>query len=267
MSSSDALHLEFDGRVAIATLNRSASRNALDDEMADALVAACERVNADLGVSCVVLASNGPAFCAGGNVKDMYARNGMFGGTAAEMRRAYRAGIQRIPLAFYALEVPVVAAVGGPAIGAGCDLAMMCDIRLASHEATFAESFIRLGLISGDGGAWWLQRIAGVSRAYQMTLTGDAISAEQAATWGIVSSVHPAQDLLKEAIALAQRIASHPPHSVRLNKRLLRESERSSLAQSLELAAALQSIAQHTEDLREGVSAMVEKRKPEFRGR
>ena len=265
--SDDAVLVERLGRVAVVTLNRPQKRNALDDEMVDALVFACQGLDADLGVSCIVLESNGPAFCAGGNVKEMHARTGMFGGSAAEMRRAYKAGIQRIPLAFYALEVPVVVAVGGPAVGAGCDLAMMGDIRLASPEASFAESFVRIGLISGDGGAWWLQRVAGVSRAYQMTLTGEAITAAQAAAWGIVSSVHPATELRGAAIDLAQRIAANPPHSVRLNKRLLRDSERVSLAQSLELAAALQSIVQHTDDLREGVAAVVERRKPDFHGR
>lgn len=265
--SNDAVLIERSGRVVIATMNRPQSRNAIDDEMVEALVRTCADVDADLGVSCLVLASNGPAFCAGGNVKAMHARTGMFGGSSAEMRRGYRAGIQRIPLAFYALEVPVVVAVGGPAVGAGCDLAMMGDVRLAAPEATFAESFVKLGLISGDGGAWWLQRIAGVSRAYQMTLTGDAINAEQALAWGLVSSLHAASELRDAAIALAQRIAANPPHSVRLNKRLLRESERSSLAQSLEFAAALQSIVQHTDDLREGVAAVVEKRKPKFKGR
>jgi len=265
--SEDAVLVERLGRVAVVTLNRPQTRNALDEEMVDALVSTCQRLDADLGVSCIVLASNGPAFCAGGNVKEMHARTGMFGGSAAEMRRAYKAGIQRIPLAFYALEVPVVVAVGGPAVGAGCDLAMMGAIRLASPEATLAESFVRIGLISGDGGAWWLQRVAGVSRAYQMTLTGEAITAAQAAAWGLVSSIHPAAELRSAAIDLAQRIAANPPHSVRLNKRLLRDSERSSLAQSLELAAALQSIVQHTDDLREGVAAVVEKRKPDFKGR
>jgi enoyl-CoA hydratase/carnithine racemase len=267
MFKSDAVLLERRGSVAIATLNRAASRNALDDEMADALVALCAVANADLGIRCVVLAANGPAFCAGGNVKEMYARQGMFGGSPAEMRRAYASGIQRIPLAFHGLEVPVVAAVAGPAVGAGFDLSLMCDIRLASTAATFAESFVRLGLISGDGGAWLLQRVAGVSRASQMTLTGDAITAEQAERWGIVSSVHAADELMPAAVAMAERIAVHPPHSIRLNKRLLRESERATLAQSLELAAAFQSIAQHTEDLREGVAAVVEKRAPNFKGR
>lgn len=256
-----------EGPIALLTLNRPETRNALDDDVADALVAACERIDRDLSIRCVVLTAAGPSFCSGGNVRAMYARTGMFGGSAAEMRRAYRYGIQRIPLALHALEVPVIAAVNGPAIGAGCDLAMMCDIRIASESALFAESFVRLGLVSGDGGAWFLQRAIGRSRAYEMTLTGDSVDAQRALQWGLVSSVHPADKLLDEARAIAGRIAAHPPHSLRLNKRLLRESEHMTLAQSLELAAGLQSIVQHTEDLREGVAALLEKRKPNFHGK
>ncbi len=265
--SNDAVLIERLGRVVVATMNRPQTRNALDEEMVDAIVAVCEEVDADMGVSCLVLASNGPAFCAGGNIKAIHAREGMFGGSAAEMRRAYRAGIQRIPRAMHALEVPVVVAVNGPAVGAGCDLALMGDIRVASPEASFAESFVRLGLISGDGGAWWLQRVVGPSRAYQMTLTGEAVGAEQAAAWGLVSSMHPKGELLAAAIDLAQRIAANPPHSVRLNKRLLRDSQGVTLDQGLDLAAALQSIAQHTDDLREGIAALIEKRAPRFQGK
>ncbi len=267
MTATEPLLFSQEGRIALLTLNRPRTRNALDDDLADALVAACERIDRDLSISCVVLAAAGPAFCSGGNVKAMHARTGMFAGSSAEMRRAYRYGIQRVPLAFHALEVPVIAAVNGPAIGAGCDLALMCDVRLASETAVFAESFVQLGLVSGDGGAWLLQRAIGRSRAYEMTLTGDAIDAQRALQWGLVSSVHPAGSLLDEARALAARIAAHPPHSLRLNKRLLRESEHLTLSQSLELAAGLQSIVQHTEDLREGVAALLDKRKPLFHGK
>lgn len=263
----EPLLFEQHGRIAVLTLNRPRTRNAFDDDVADALVAACERVDRDMSISCVVLTGAGPSFCSGGNVKTMHARAGMFAGSSAEMRRAYRYGIQRIPLAFHGLEVPVIAAVNGPAVGAGCDLALMCDIRVAAETAVFAESFVRLGLVSGDGGAWLLPRAIGASRAYEMTLTGDSIDAQRALQWGLVSAVYPAERLLEEAMALAARIAAHPPHSLRLNKRLLRESERMTLAQSLELAASLQSIVQHTEDLREGVAALLEKRKPQFRGR
>jgi enoyl-CoA hydratase/carnithine racemase len=263
-TTGDAVLWEQSGRVVTLTLNRPQGRNALDEDVVDALVKACARAHDDLSVSCIVLTGNGPAFCAGGNVKAMYAREGMFGGSPAEMRRAYRRDIQRIPLAFQALDVPVVAAVNGPAIGAGCDLAMMCDIRLGCDKTVFAESFVKLGLISGDGGAWLLPRVVGTSRAYEMTLTAEPVGSERALQWGIVSALHPSDRLLAEARALASRIAAHPPHSVRLNKRLLRESERMTLGQSLELAAGMQAIAQHTADQREAVAAYVEKREPRY---
>lgn len=252
--------------IVIARLNRPATRNAIDEEMGPALVQLCADVNADLDVRCMVLTGNGPAFCAGGNVKDMHARKGMYAGPAAEIRRAFHAGIQQVPLAFYALEVPVVAAVNGPAVGAGFDLSLMCDIRIAADSATFAESFVRLGLVSGDGGAWWLTRIAGAARAHEMTLTGDSLTAAQALAWGIVSATASSERLLDDALSIAARIARHPPHSLRLNKRLLRDAERSALEGHLQFAASLQAIAMHTDDLREGVAAALEKRTPVFRG-
>lgn len=266
MSDGPAVTIAREGAVAILTMDRAASRNAIDDEMADALVNACALLGADVTIGCAVLFANGPAFCAGGNVKDMHAGRGMFAGSPAQMRSSYRTGIQRVPRAFHDLETPIVAAVNGPAVGAGFDLALMCDLRVAAEGATFAESFVRLGLVSGDGGAWWLPRVIGAARAAQMTLTGDPIDARQAADWGIVSQVCPAERLREEALALARRVACHPPLSLRLNKRLLRESERLTLAQSLELAAGLQSIVQHTADQREAVDAFVTRREPRFRG-
>jgi enoyl-CoA hydratase/carnithine racemase len=257
----------LDGGIVRVTLDRASSRNALDDELAGALIDTMSSLGEDDATRCVVLTGAGDAFCSGGNVKDMLAGTGMFGGSAAQMRRAYRTGIQRVPLVMHALEVPVVAAVNGVAIGAGLDLALMCDVRIASDRATFAESFVRLGLVSGDGGAWLLQRAVGPARAAQMTLTAATIDAATAATWGLVSEVVPGDALEARAMAIAAQIASHPPHSVRLNKRLLRDSARLGLHESLELAASLQSIAQHTEDHREALRAFAEKRKPQFHGR
>jgi enoyl-CoA hydratase/carnithine racemase len=121
--------------------------------------------------------------------------------------------------------------------------------------------------VAGDGGAWLLPRIVGLARAYEMTLTADPVDAAKALAWGLVSSLHPSARLLDEAMALAGRIARHPPHALRLNKRLLRDSEGTSLARSLELAAALQSLTQHTADYREALAAFVEKREPRFQGR
>ena len=266
MTTEPVLYEQHD-RVVVLTLNRRETRNALDTSMVDAIVEACARINTDPGVSCVVLRSCGPAFCAGGNVKEMQAQSGMFAGTPAEMRIAYRGGIHRLPRAIHALEVPVIAVVDGPAIGAGLDLALMCDSRLASDRAVFAESFIRLGLVSGDGGAWLLPRLIGGSRAFEMTLTGDSIGAAQALAWGLVSAVHSPEDVFEKALALASRIARHPPHSIKLNKRLLREAEHVDLDRSLDIAASLQAIAQSTDDYREAVSAFVERREPRFNGR
>ena len=246
--------------VVVLTLDRPASRNAIDDEMATAIVDVCAMLEADMEVRCVVLAANGPSFCAGGNVKEMVAAKGMFGGSPVEMRRGYRAGIQRVPLAMYNLEVPVIAAVNGPVIGAGFDLTLMCDLRIASTAAQFAESFVRLGLISGDGGAWFLPRAIGMARASHMTLTGDVLDARTALDWGLVSEVVEPEQLLPRALDTARKIASHPPHSVRLNKRLLREAAGMTLPQTLELSGCLQSLVQHTSDHREALQAFVGKR-------
>ncbi len=140
-----------DGGVVTLTLNEPETRNAISPAIVEALVAACARINGDMGVGCVVLTGAGKSFSSGGNVKEMRDKAGLFGGTPAEIRRAYLHGIQRVPLALYDLETPVIAAVNGHAVGAGCDLTLMCDIRIAAEDAQFAESFMRVGLVSGDG--------------------------------------------------------------------------------------------------------------------
>lgn len=189
----------------------------------------------------------------------------MFAGSPAEIRRGYWHGIQQVPLAMYELEVPSIAAVNGAAVGAGCDLSLMCDIRIAARTAVFAESFMRVGLVSGDGGAWFLPRVVGLSKAYEMTFTGDFIDAEEAARIGLVSKVVDDTDLLSSAMALAQRIAANPTHSLRLTKRLLRDSQHVSLPIALELASSAQALVQHTADQHEAVLAFIEKRKPTFK--
>jgi enoyl-CoA hydratase/carnithine racemase len=263
---SDPLLYEQYGKIVLLTLNRPSARNALGGEIVEALVKAIDRINNDASVSCLILTGAGEAFCAGGDVKEMHQRKGMFGGSPAEMRSAYIHGIQRIPTAMHGLEIPAIAAVNGAAIGAGCDLAMMCDLRLASEKATFAESFLRVGLISGDGGAWFLPRVVGVSRAYEMAFTCDLVPAAKAESWGMVSDVVPPDQLMVAAKALAGRIVEQPPQGLRLMKRLIREGAESTLAQTLELSALMQSVVQHTGDHREAVTALIEKRAPHFTG-
>ncbi|MEI8303665.1 MAG: crotonase/enoyl-CoA hydratase family protein [Burkholderiales bacterium] len=246
---SDFLRYEQTGAVVTLTLNDPASRNALSTpEQWAAVVDAAERVQADLSVRCVILTGAGSAFCAGGNVKDMQNKTGIAAGDPNRISEGYRNGIQRIPLAFHRLDVPTIAAVNGPAVGAGCDLACMCDIRIAAESARFAESFVKLGIIPGDGGAWLLPRVVGMSRAAEMTFTGEMIDSAQALACGLVSRVVPNDQLMASAQALAERIAANPGPALRMAKRLLREGQHTRLDTLLEMSAAFQAMAHHTSE-------------------
>ncbi len=258
---SDFLKIEKDDGIAIVTMNRPQTRNALSDEDAvDALVGMCEDINRDLSVRAVILTGAGPAFSSGGNLKTLRDTMGAGLGEPTRSRYAYRDGIQRIPLALCNLEVPTIAAVNGPAVGAGNDLACMCDIRIASETATFAESFVRLGLLPGDGGAWLLPRAVGMSRASEMAFTGEAITARQALEWGLVSRVVAPEELMPAALDLAQRIARNPGHALRMTKRLLLEAQHSRLDTVLEMSAGFQAVAHHTQQHEIALEAMLAKR-------
>lgn len=267
MSEAPFLLVERDGPVVIATLNRPDTRNAISETAhSEEIAAFCAEMTRDPGVRAVVLIGAGKAFCAGGNVKHMAEKSGMFAGSPWSLRNQYRTGIQLIPTALYDLEVPVVAAVNGPAIGAGLDLACMADVRIASEKALFAESFVKLGIVPGDGGAWLLPRVIGMARASLMTLTGDTIDAAKALEYGLVSEVVAPEQVLPRALEVAHSIAANPGHATRMAKRLLREGQDMKLAPLLELSAAYQALAHHTQDHHEAVNAFVEKRKPELMG-
>ena len=265
----DFLRIEQDGPIVTLTLNAPERRNAISSFADCAEVeAACHRIAADDAIRCVIVTGADPAFCAGGDIKAMRDRRGiMAADSPAQMRENYRRGIQRIPLALWELDVPTIAAVNGPAIGAGLDLACMCDMRVASDKAIFAESFIRVGIVPGDGGAWLLPRAVGLSMAAEMALTGDPLNAEQALAARLVSRVVPHAELMGAARELAGRVAKNPPRMLRMTKRLLREGQQMSLPSLLELSAAFQAIAHETEDHKEAVNAMIEKRAPVFTGR
>ncbi len=258
------LQQQRDGIVTL-TLNQPALRNPISDQPTiDALSAAIEAADRNIGIRVVILTGAGSAFSTGGNLATM--RGGIHDPVPANTRRNYRNGIQRLPLLFEAIEVPVIAAVNGPAIGAGCDLACMCDIRIAGESAKFAESFVKLGIVPGDGGAWLLPRIVGFSKASEMALTGDLLGAREALACGLVSRVVPDDQLLAEATAVAARIAANPPHAVRITKRLLREAWGASLPAVLENSAAAQALCHATDDHREAVDAYLAKRPPRFTG-
>ncbi|EEA01841.1 Enoyl-CoA hydratase/isomerase [Burkholderia sp. H160] len=260
----DFLKIDRDGPIVTLTMNQPETRNPLTGNSAvPEFVAACEAISADMSVRAVIVTGAGSAFCAGGNVKDMqkYAADGV---TPISIRDEYRRGIQRLPLALYYLEVPTIAAVNGAAIGAGCDLACMCDIRIASEHAKFAESFIKVGIVPGDGGAWLLPRAIGRSKAAELSFTGEMLDAQRALECGLVSRVVPADELLGEARKIAEKIAANPGPTLRLTKRLLREGEHLHLDSLLELSAGYQALAHKTPHHTEAVMAFIEKRPPRF---
>ena len=258
------LSYEQSGAIVTLTMNSPETRNALTGNSApQEFVDACARIAEDLSVRVVVLTGAGTVFSSGGNLKHMQE---LFDAPPSTIRQWYRQGIQRLATALYNLEVPTIAAVNGAAIGAGCDLTCMCDIRIAADSASFAESFIRVGLIPGDGGAWLLPRVVGMSKAAEMSFTGESLSAAEALACGLVSRVVPADQLMAQALALAARIAANPGAGLRLTKRLLREGQHMRLESLLEISAGFQALAHKTAHHVEAVNAFVEKRKPDFSG-
>lgn len=258
----DFVLYQKDGAVVTLTLNRPEERNALSTQAQwDELVDCCAAVRADESVKVVILTGAGTAFSAGGNVKDMRDKKGIAAGTPYQIAQGYAGGIQRIPLALHQLDVPTIAAVNGAAIGAGCDLACMCDIRIASDKAKFAESFVKLGIIPGDGGAWLLQRAIGYQRAAELSFTGDTIDAQAALAMGLVMRVVAPEALMPAAKELAGRIAANSGPALRMAKRLLRQAQTSRLDETLQLSAALQALAHHTTEHDAAVAAFFAQQK------
>ena len=266
-SASPPVLYAVDGRIATITLNRPETRNALAEEVIAALVATLEAADADPDIDCVVLTGEGPGFCSGGNIKQIKALTAEQHMSPMELETWYKTQIQRIPLTMDRISVPVIAAIRGHAIGAGCDLASMADIRIAAEDAVFAESFLRVGIIPGDGGAWLLPRIVGLAKATQMMLTGEFIDAAKAERYGLVSEVVPADELLPRAMELARMVAQFPPSAIRKTKRLIKDARDVSLAEHLDQAAIWQGVLQQMDDHREAIDAILEKRPPRFQGK
>ncbi|MBB5771728.1 2-(1,2-epoxy-1,2-dihydrophenyl)acetyl-CoA isomerase [Brevundimonas vesicularis] len=256
------------GAILIWTLDREARLNALPDlGDGDEVAAACERVNADPSIRCVVLTGAGRAFSAGGDLTAMRDRRDLFEGSGAAIRERYRRVVHRIVRSLYGLEVPLIAAVNGPAMGLGCDIAGLGDIRIASDRASFGVPFLKLGIIPGDGGSWLLPRNIGYARAAELLFTARSIDAATAAEWGLVNRVVAHDSLMEEALAVAGQVAAQPPQALRMAKTLLRQGRDTTFDQMLEMSAAMQALAHLTEDHQEGVAAVLEKRPGDFTGR
>ncbi len=259
---------QIDHGIATITLNRPDIRNAITHrEIIEEIKSVCKQVNEDLNVKALIVTAVDPAYSSGGNVKDMKDRTGMFQGTPAEIMEKYRSNLQEVLLTVYNVEVPTIAAVNGSAVGAGCGLALMCDIRVASRKATFGETFLNVGLVTGDGSAFTLPRTIGMAKACELIFTGATIDADTALSVGLINYIVEHEQLLAKANEIAVNIASKPPQALRMTKRLIRTGQHSTLVHIMEEAAAFQSLCHYTEDHMEALSAMFEKRQPKFMGR
>lgn len=260
-------------RIATLTFQRHDLRNALTGSaLIDDIVTVADWVNRTPEVSVLIITGDGSAFSAGGNIKEMTEREGIhkdgaFGGDVYTVQNKYRQGIQRIPLALANIDIPVIAAVNGPAIGAGFDLTCMCDLRIGSTKALMGETFVNLGIIPGDGGAWFLQRLIGYQKAAELTLTGRVIGADEAKELGILLEVVEPEQLMEKALELASRMAEKPPQALRMTKRLLKTAQKMELPEFLEHCALMQGICHNTDDHLEAVNAFVEKRSPNYKGK
>jgi enoyl-CoA hydratase/carnithine racemase len=238
--NSEHTRYESLGRIATLTFDRPEIRNAITSpEMLEEVAAAIRHADADPEIGILIITGEGSAFSAGGNVKDMRAGVGLFEGTPDEISEKYRASIQQIPRLMLATDVVTIAAV----------------------------TFIDLGIIPGDGGAWFLPRVVGWQRAAELAFTARIVTADEAVEMGILLEVVESDVLMDRVLVIAEQIAAKPPHSVRLTKRLLRHARSMELDGFLDISAALQSVSHHTEDHREAVEAFFEQRPGEFKGR
>jgi 2-(1,2-epoxy-1,2-dihydrophenyl)acetyl-CoA isomerase len=250
--------------VATLTLNRPDRLNALNAELGVALSHTLERVAEDPEIRVVVITGAGRAFCAGGDLAAIRASRDR--GTTAELEPLLRAG-QKMVLTMRAMPQPVIAAVNGAAAGGGMNVALAADIRIAAHDALFAQSFVKIGLFPDYGGTFLLPRLVGEARAAELFYTGDLIDAQTALRWGIVNRVVPAAQLAEEARILAEKIATGPPIAIRTTKQALFAADREKLERALELEVRTQIECFHSEDCSEGLRAFFEKRAPRFQGR
>jgi len=264
----DFIQVEKSGRAALLRLNSPETLNAIGtQEHCEDLIDALESLEDDPQISVGILTGNGRAFCAGGNLKGMKEKTGIGRlPIPADTMSNYRRGVQRVTRAFMATNVPLIAAVNGHAIGLGLDLACLCDVRVAAESAKCAASFIKVGIVPGDGGAWSLQQILGYSKAAELFLTGERFEAAKGLEMGLFSQIVPDDQLIDACQAIAAKIAENPPRAVRLTKRLLREAQAQRYSDVLELSAAYQAVIHETCDHEEAVDAFLQKRPPNFTG-
>jgi enoyl-CoA hydratase/carnithine racemase len=253
------------GGVGTILLNRPQRKNAFTLEMIDAWAEALRSAREDRDVRVVVLTGAGDAFCSGVDLGRY--DPGAEEPTPLDRKTTLTDRIHRVAYALEDLDKPVIAAVNGVAVGAGMDMALMCDIRLAARSARLSEGYIRVGLVPGDGGCYFLPRLVGTAKALELLLTGDFVDGEEAARLGIVNHVYDDEKLMDETYSLARRLADSPPVAVAMIKRAVYQSARSDLRTALDLISSHMAVVQSTRDSKEAFAAFREKRPGVYEGR
>ena len=256
---------EVKGHLARITMNRPEHLNCFSEEMIHLWTKALEDVRDREDIYAVLLSGNGKAFCAGGDVKAMAAGDGFFeshddiSSTALARKNSLWKGIQRIPLILEEIDKPVVAKIHGAAVGAGLDMALMCDVRIASESATMSESYFNAGIVPGDGGAYFLPRIIGRDKALDMFWTTKVLKGAEAERIGLVTHVVPDDELDEYVEAYMQKLLEAPQTAMRLTKRAIYQSEQITLRSSLDMVSSFMGIVTELDDYRTRTSALVEK--------
>lgn len=252
--------------VGTILLNRPERKNAFTVEMVDRWAEVLREVRRDDAVGVVVVTGTGDAFCSGGELSGL--APGEEGGPTTYERKSFLTEhVHQVALALEDLDKPVVAAVNGVAVGAGMDMALMCDMRFMARSARMSQGYIKVGLVPGDGGCYWLPRLCGTAKALELILTGDPVDAEEALRIGVVNRVYDDEALMEETRAFAERLAAGPPTITRMVKRAVYQSARSDLRTSLDLISSHMAVVQSMEEHAEAFNAFREKRPPNFEGR
>ena len=257
----NTLIYEKKDNIGVLTVNRPDKLNALSKELTEELERFLDEAEKDADLRVLVITGAGEkAFVAGADINELVERDGIMGRDVSRFRQDLFARIENLP-------VPVIAAVNGYALGGGLELALACNIRIASEKAQFGAPEVKLGIIPGDGGTQRLPRLIGLGRAMELVLTGDFIDASEAHRIGLVNKVVSSEELIENVMGLAKKIASRPPLAVKYAKEAVNRSQEGDTASGYALESYLHALACTTEDKAEGVAAFLEKRKGEFKGK
>ncbi len=253
----------IEGNIAVLTLNRPEAKNAFSPEMLALWRQFIEKARTDDNVRVIIVTGSGDTFCSGGDIRDM--AEGRL--RSWNMKKFVWDGVHRIVFALEDLDKPIIAAINGAAMGAGLDMAIMCDLRVCSDQARLSESYILLGLVPGDGGAYFLPRLVGIGKALELLFTGDILSPQEALKIGLVNRVVPHDRLMEETMLLAEKMASKPPLAIRMMKRAVYQAQTSTLRAHLDYISSQLALLSETQDHLEAARSFLEKRKPVFEGK